>query len=252
MTSESTNNTISVVALVLAILALVLWFTGQFWEEVVQVANAPVPTAEPAPTPVPTPSPTPTPEPAAVKVAQAEYDKFLEGAYIDGNENAPITVIEFSDVECPFCQRHNSNWTLDQVNEKYGDDVNVIFAHFPLSFHANAQKAWEAIECAGKLWGKEKFFEFKDAYFGKGWNSSMELAQEAATDVGLDADKLMDCVDSGEFTQKVKDHMAFGQSLGVTWTPGNIVIDNETLETQKVSWAVPATAFDPAITSFLN
>lgn len=80
----------------------------------------------------------------------------------------------------------------------------------------------------------------------------MALAEEAATDVGLDAAALKTCVDGGEFAQKVKDQMAFGQSLGVTGTPGNIVINNETLDTTKVSGAVPANAFDGAISGYLN
>lgn len=63
----------------------------------------------------------------------------------------------------------------------------------------------------------------------------MEIAKTAATEVGLDADALSACVDGGEFEQKVKDHMAFGQGLGVTGTPGNIVINNKTLDSQKVS-----------------
>lgn len=161
-------------------------------------------------------------------------------------------MIEFSDVQCPFCQRHVNNGTLDQVAEKYGDDVNVIFAHFPLSFHANAQKAGEAIECAGKIGGAEKFFAFKKAYFAAGGDSSMAIAEKAATEVGLDAAAMMECVDGGEFAQKVKDHMAFGQGMGVTGTPGNIVINNETLDTTKISGAVPATAFDAAISAIVN
>jgi len=60
-------------------------------------------------------------------------------------------VIEFSDVQCPFCSRHTLAGTLDQVLQKYGDDINIIFGHFPLSFHPNAQQAGEALECAGKI-----------------------------------------------------------------------------------------------------
>ena len=122
-----------------------------------------------------------------------------------------MTIIEFSDVQCPFCQRHANNGTLDQVKEKYGDDVNIIFAHFPLSFHNNAQKAGEAIECAGKLGGTDQYFVFKKAYFAAGGDSNMDIAKKAATEVGLDTDTLMECVDGGEFAQKVKDQMTFGQ-----------------------------------------
>jgi protein-disulfide isomerase len=141
---------------------------------------------------------------------------------------------------------------LDQVAEKYGDDVNIVFAHFPLSFHQNAQKAGEALECAGKIGGEEGFFAFKKAFFAKAGDSNLNLAKDAATEVGIDATELETCVNGGEFAQKVKDQMAYGRSLGVTGTPGNIVMNNETLEFQKVSGAVPATAFDPAITAYLN
>ena len=80
----------------------------------------------------------------------------------------------------------------------------------------------------------------------------MTLAKQAAEEVGIDATELEECVNGGEFAQKVKDQMAFGRSLGVTGTPGNIVINNETLEFQKVSGAVPASAFDAAISAYLN
>jgi len=246
------NQTISTIALVLSILALVLWFTWKYWGT--QVAQAPsnIVAPQPAPTPAPQPTTAPQPAPANVKVAQADYDKFLEWAYVQWNKDAKVTVIEFSDVQCPFCQRHTNNGTLDQVVEKYWDDVNVMFAHFPLGFHENAQKAWEAIECAGKVWGEEWFFAMKKAYFAKWWDSNMDLARESAEEAWLDADAVMDCVEWGEFAQKVKDQMAFGQGLWVTGTPWNIVINNETLETTKVSWAVPATAFDASISSYLQ
>ena len=248
---NGSNNTVWVVALVLSLLALVLGFTGKFGGGTTQVAQAPAAVAPAAaPTPAPAPS-APAPAPV-VKLSQADYDSFLEGAVVKWNKDAKATIIEFSDVQCPFCQRHVNNGTLDQVQEKYGDDVNVIFAHFPLSFHQNAQKAGEAIECANKIGGEEAYFEFKKAYFKAGGDSSMAIAQQAATDVGLDADALMECVDGGEFAQKVKDQMAFGQKLGVTGTPGNVVINNETLDTQKISGAVPAASFDAAIGGIIN
>ncbi len=92
----------------------------------------------------------------------------------------------------------------------------------------------------------------KKAYFAKGGDSNMTIARESAEEAGLDADAVMDCVDGGEFAQKVKDQMAFGRTLGVTGTPGNIVLNNETMEFTKVSGAVPASAFDASISAYLN
>lgn len=84
----------------------------------------------------------PAPPPITVpkSLSQSDYDDFLKTAYVQGNKDAPVSIIEFSDVQCPFCQRHTNNETLDMVLEKYGDEVNVIYGHFPLSFHQNAQK----------------------------------------------------------------------------------------------------------------
>lgn len=254
------NNTLSIITLVIVVLMLVLWLTGTFPKSgggltEADVADAVKAAMKDAPAAVaPTPAaPTPAPAPAApTKADQAAVDTFMETAYIAGNKDAKVSVIEFSDVQCPFCQRHVNNGTLDQVAEKYGDDVNIIFAHFPLSFHQNAQKAGEAIECAGKIAGEEGFFAFKKAFFARGGDSSMAIAKEAAGDAGIDATELETCVNGGEFAQKVTDQMAFGRSLGVTGTPGNIVLNNETLEFTKVSGAVPATAFDASITSYLQ
>ena len=192
------------------------------------------------------------PQPTQRKADLSTYIDFLNTAYIEWNKDAKVSIIEFSDVQCPFCQRHTNNWTLDTVSQKYGNDVNVIFAHFPLNFHPNAQKAWEAIECAWDQWGQKWFTDMKKAYFAKWWDSNLELAKEAAIEAWLDADILMDCVSAGTYAQKVKDQMAYGQSLWVTGTPWNIVINNETLEYVKVSGAVPATAFDAPVSNYLK
>ncbi len=135
---------------------------------------------------------------------------------------------------------------------KYPKDVNVIFAHFPLSIHPSAQKAGEALECAGKLGGEEGFAKFKKALFAKGGDPKLDVIEAVATEQGMNAADMMACVNGGEFAQKVADQMAFGRKLGVTGTPGNIVMNNETGEFQKVSGAVPATAFDAPIATYLN
>ena len=244
------NNLVSILSLLVSVVVLVLLLTGAFGNkgsDTAPVAVAPTPVV--APTPAAPAAPTPA---APTKATQASVDAFLETAYVSGNKDAKVSVIEFSDVQCPFCQRHVNNGTLDQVAEKYGDDVNIIFAHFPLSFHANAQKAGEAIECAGEIGWEEGFFAMKKAYFAAGGDSNMDIAKAAAVTAGLDGDAVMDCVNAWTYTQKVKDQMAFGQSLGVTGTPGNIVINNETLDYVKVSGAVPATSFDAPIASYLN
>ncbi|MCF7872421.1 DsbA family protein, partial [Candidatus Woesearchaeota archaeon] len=90
----------------------------------------------------------------------------FENANIKGEENAPVTIVEWSDFECPFCARFYSQ-TYNQIIKEYVDTgrANFVFKHFPLGFHAQAQKAAEASECAGE---QGMFWEMHDVLFEKG------------------------------------------------------------------------------------
>lgn len=258
---NNNQNVLSILTFVGVVAILLLGVTGKFGggssitkADIEAAVKSAMPTAvAPAPQPQPQPAqPQPAPAPEVTNVDLGELKAFYDTAVIEGPADAKVTVIEFSDVECPFCQRHTNNGTLDAVKTKYEGKVSTVFAHFPLSFHANAQKAGEAIECAGKLGGNEGFAKFKKAIFAKGGQPTLAVIEEVAKAEGFDGTAMMACVNGGEFAQKVTDQMAFGRKLGVTGTPGNIVMDNETGEFIKVSGAVPAEAFSPAIDQFLN
>ncbi|MDR2640258.1 MAG: DsbA family protein [Candidatus Peribacteria bacterium] len=81
-------------------------------------------------------------------MTKEQYAKILEqGAYVEGNENAKIAWLEFSDLQCPYCAKLYSDGTPSAVKAKYGDDINIRFNHFPLDFHPNALPAAEVAEC---------------------------------------------------------------------------------------------------------
>ncbi|MBP7841425.1 thioredoxin domain-containing protein [Patescibacteria group bacterium] len=102
-------------------------------------------------------NPTPTVEAPTTDTAtnggddmKSELANIKKNAYIEGNPNARLTVLEYSDLECPFCKRHHQNGTIAKLLKNYPDDVNHIFRQFPLNnIHPDAQKAAEATECAG-------------------------------------------------------------------------------------------------------
>lgn len=147
-----------------------------------------------------------------------------------GPVDAPIEMIEYSDFECPYCGAFEG--TLAQVEQNYGDKVRIAYRHFPLSFHAEAQKAAEASECAadqGKFWEMHgRIFAAQDtADFNiNGW-------KKFASELGLNTATFNDCLDSGKTAARVQAGIAEGTSVGVTGTPATFI------NGQLVSGALP-------------
>ena len=147
------------------------------------------------------------------EVAVAPDDPVLGGA------NAPVTVVEFSDFQCPFCQRVMP--TLKRLRETYGDRVRIVWKDFPLtSIHPQAFKAAEAGQCARE---QGKFWEFHDRLFTNQQALQPEFLKKYAADTGLDAAKFDACLDTAKYAERVQQQMGVGTSLGVSSTPSIFV-----------------------------
>lgn len=133
-----------------------------------------------------------------------------------GGENAPVTIIEFSDFECPYCSRVNP--TLEQVQKVYGDKVRIVFRQFPLTqIHPNAMRAGEASLCAHE---QGKFWELHDAMFENQKSLSGEGITQVANGIeGLDVEALSACIGSGKYSDQMQRDIADGSRAGVTGTP---------------------------------
>lgn len=146
--------------------------------------------------------------------------------HILGNKNAQIFLIEYSDFECPFCKRFHP--TTKQILDAYKDTVAIVYRHFPLSFHANAQKEAEASECAAELGGNDAFWKFTDAIYDRttsnGTGFALTKLAPLAGELGLDKAKFKTCLESGAYAKKVQQDMAEGVQAGVNGTPGNILV----------------------------
>jgi predicted DsbA family dithiol-disulfide isomerase len=138
----------------------------------------------------------------------------ITGAPVRGNVNAPVTIVEFSDFQCPFCARARP--TVNRVREVYGDKVRIIFRDFPLQMHAQATKAAEAASCAGE---QGKFWEMHDRMFASPAKLQVPDLKQQAADLGLKADAFGECLDSGKYAATWQQGLADGTKYGVTGTP---------------------------------
>ena len=139
----------------------------------------------------------------------------IQGAPFKGGEKAPVTIVEFSDFHCPFCKRVVP--TLAQLESKYGDKVKLVFRDFPIeSLHPGASKAHEAARCAGE---QGKFWPYHDKLFAGPANSSPELFNRFAKEVGLESAAFETCLSSGKHQAAIKKDIEEGQRLGVAGTP---------------------------------
>jgi protein-disulfide isomerase len=131
-----------------------------------------------------------------------------------GPASAPVTIVEFSDFQCPFCSRLTP--TIQEVEKRYGDKVRVVFRQYPLPFHQNAQKAAEASLCA---LDQGKFWELHDAMFADQASLGVDQLKTTATKLGLNSDKFNKCLDSGEKAAVIQADQKAGQAAGVNGTP---------------------------------
>jgi len=135
-----------------------------------------------------------------------------------GPATAKVTIIEFSDFQCPFCSRGKK--VVDEIVQKYGDKVRIVFRDFPLDFHDKAQKAAEAGHCAGD---QGKFWQMHDWMFDNQDKLDIEGLKNGAKGLGIDSAKFDQCLTSGQHESEVKRHMHDGQKVGVRGTPAFFV-----------------------------
>jgi protein-disulfide isomerase len=139
-----------------------------------------------------------------------------------GNRDAPVTIVQFSDFQCPFCSRVEP--TMDQVRSTYGPDkVRIIWKNNPLSFHPNAKPAAEAAEGVFQLKGNEAFWKFHETAFKNQAKLSRESYEQWAQQTGVDMAKFKAGLDSHKWAEKVDKDEAEGKQVGVNGTPAAFV-----------------------------
>lgn len=173
--------------------------------------------------------------------------------HIRGNKNAKLSLVEYSDLECPFCKRFHP--TMQDLLKTYGDKIRWVYRHFPLSFHANAQKESEATECVAELGGDDAFWSYVDKMFEKTTSNGTGFALgelgPLAAEVGVNQSAFQSCLDSGKYTKLVQDQISDGTTGGVSGTPSTFLIDASG-KSQIIVGAQPIESFKSAIDAALK
>lgn len=188
--------------------------------------------------------------------AQAPVGKVREVSNderIRGNKNAKVTLVEYSDFECPFCKSFHP--ITQELLKTYGDKIRLVFRDYPLPFHQNAQKEAEAGRCIAELGGSDAFWKYADKIFERTTSNGTGFALTdlgpLAAEVGVNQQSFQQCLDADKYAKAVKDEMAEGNAAGVNGTPTTFVIDSKG-KTQMLVGAQPVNAFKTVIDQILK
>ena len=174
--------------------------------------------------------------------APAKVDfKITSSDHVRGAKNAKVTLVEFSDFECPFCGRHAP--TMDKILKDYAGKVRLVFKHFPLSFHQQAMLAANASECASE---QGKFWEMHDKIFANQDNLSAADYSAWAKELGLNMSQFDGCLSSNKYQARIQSDMQLGSQSGVDGTPATFV------NGQLLSGAQPYESFKTLIDAELK
>jgi len=137
---------------------------------------------------------------------------------IKGPSDAPITIVEFSEFQCPYC--HKARAVVNRILDTYKDKVRYTFRDFPLSFHKMAPKAAEAANCAGE---QGKYWEYNEYLFEHQSELAEDKLKDHAKAVGLNVDKFTTCLTSGKFADEIEKDINDGMAAGVSGTPAYFI-----------------------------
>ena len=198
-------------------------------KQIKQLLQRPQPQAQPS-----THAPKPD-EPASVSIA---------GMPFLGERDAPLTLVMFTDYQCPFCSRFETQ-TLPEIKKQYIDTGKLRFVvrDLPMQFHPNAFKAAEAVYCGEE---QDKYWPFRELLVANTNKLEAKLLPEYAKQVGMDMDKFSACLESGRHAEKIKANIALAGSIGISGTPSFVVgkSKGDIADGIKLVGAQPFAAFD--------
>lgn len=241
--------------IMVVLLAFVLGFgAGSLWTEnrMLKAGGFGAPTAAPtanagagAAAPAePTEPQGPTPEQLAALPEVTDAD------HIRGSQNAKVTLVEYSDFECPFCARFHP--TVQAMLDEFGDDVAWVYRHYPLNFHPMARPSALASECIADRYGNDAFWTFADEMVeltaGPGLTES--AMYNVVEELGYNRADIESCVENDEFGSIVDEQFATGGAAGVSGTPGTFIVTEDGAQ-ELIPGALPEDSVKTLIEKYL-
>ncbi len=198
-----------------------------------------------AATPASSPAATPTP-------SDKVHLKMTSGWHWMGSENAPVTIVEFTDYQCPFCRKYHTE-TFAQLKKNYIDTGKVRFVSrdLPLDFHPNAQRAAEAAWCAGE---QNKYWELRDTMIVNSSDLSKDaIAKYALTDA-LDLASFQACADADKYKAEIQQGIADAGTVGISGTPSFVIgrTSADAIDGQRIVGAISMPVLENEIQKFMT
>ncbi len=197
-------------------------------------------------------SATTPPSTSSTDLTADQYAAIMKDSYAEGNKSAKITLVEYSDLECPYCIIQYKNKTISKLQEKYGDKVNVIYKPLNLARHPGADQKGMASLCVAQIAGAEKYSKFYNAILDRSnergpvfpLDNIKALAKEIG---GIDATKFAACYDGQKTKSVYESYTAEALARGVEGTPTIMVLNNETKKFELVKGAADVSSFYPVV-----
>jgi len=178
------------------------------------------------------------------------FEDIIDDSYIVGDKKARFTILEYSELLCPFCKRHHNAWTLDAVMKKFPKDVNTSYRHFIVHQPAEQFALWA--ECVKDQKGIDGFNAFIDEMFSA-TSVNTSSVSDTIKKLWLDEDEFNKCVSDEVHKDRVNAQTQEWRSLfGVKWTPGNVILDRETGKFVLIPGAYPTEKFIQEIEKLLK
>jgi protein-disulfide isomerase len=189
----------------------------------------------------------PSAAPAAAQTVTIKAD----AKYVLGRSDAPLTLIEFTDYQCPFCERFETN-TLPEIKKKFIDTgrLRLVLRDLPLDMHPFALPAAQSVRCAGD---QGRFWDMKQLVFRNQSRLDQAALAGYAKELGLDADAFQSCMTSGKHMADIKEDARYAQSLGISGTPSFVLAKTSdgAMVGQMIVGAQSYSFFETAINNLL-